>query len=183
MDSSIPDGIDHAFIMVQDVEQALEACRNVPVATIYSNGFADAGREGMERQARLALRARELGVRLLGPNSMGVINLPGRMALSVNAVLEIDAPPSGTTSLVSQSGTMLSTVPSIVPLCETRLVVPEGGASISSTAFTLSAMRPGRLMTPMLFGPSRRTPSSLARRARRACRSMPSRPASAKPLL
>ena len=110
MDSRVPDGIDHAFIMVQDVEQALEACRNVPVATIYSNGFADAGREGMERQARLVLRARELGVRLLGPNSMGVINLPGRMALSVNAVLEIDAPPSGTTSLVSQSGTMLGTV-------------------------------------------------------------------------
>ena len=110
MHSSVPEGIDHAFIMVQDVEQALEACRNVPVATIYSNGFADAGREGMERQARLVLRARELGVRLLGPNSMGVINLPGRMALSVNAVLEIDAPPSGTTSLVSQSGTMLGTV-------------------------------------------------------------------------
>src|SRR5947208_1953053 len=96
--------------MVQDVEQALEACRNVPGATIYSNGFADAGREGMERQARLVLRARELGVRLLGPNSMGVINLPGRMALTVNAVLEIDAPPSGTTSLVSQSGTLLGTV-------------------------------------------------------------------------
>ena len=71
MDSRVPDGIDHAFIMVQDVEQALEACRNVPVATIYSNGFADAGPEGMERQARLVLRAKELGVRLLGPNSMG----------------------------------------------------------------------------------------------------------------
>ncbi len=110
MHSRVPDGIDHAFIMVQDVEQALEACRNVPVVTIYSNGFADAGREGMERQARLVLRARELGVRLLGPNSMGVINLPGRLALTVNAVLEIDAPPSGTTSLVSQSGTMLGTV-------------------------------------------------------------------------
>jgi len=110
MHSRVPEGIDHAFIMVQDVEQALEACRNVPVVTIYSNGFADAGREGMERQARLVLRARELGVRLLGPNSMGVINLPGRLALSVNAVLEIDAPPSGTTSLVSQSGTMLGTV-------------------------------------------------------------------------
>src|SRR5467141_4002070 len=110
MHSRVPEGIDHAFIMVQDVEQALEACRDVPVVTIYSNGFADAGREGMERQARLVLRARELGVRLLGPNSMGIINLPGRMALSVNAVLEIDAPPTGTTSLVSQSGTMLGTV-------------------------------------------------------------------------
>src|SRR5256712_6975057 len=110
MHSRVPKGIDHAFIMVQDVERARESMRNVPDATVYSNGFADAGREGIERQARLVLRARELGVRLLGPNSMGVINLPGRMALSVNAVLEIDAPPSGTTSLVSQSGTMLGTV-------------------------------------------------------------------------
>jgi acetate---CoA ligase (ADP-forming) len=107
-----PEGVEHAFIMVEDVEQALEDCgrRGVPVATIYSNGFADAGPEGAERQARLVARAKALGVRLLGPNSMGVINLPGRMALSVNAVLEIDAPPPGTTSLVSQSGTMLGTV-------------------------------------------------------------------------
>jgi acyl-CoA synthetase (NDP forming) len=41
---------------------------------------------------------------------MGVVNLPGRVALTVNAVLEMDAPPAGTTSLVSQSGTMLGAV-------------------------------------------------------------------------
>jgi acyl-CoA synthetase (NDP forming) len=78
--------------------------------SVYSDGFADAGAEGAARQQRLAARARELGVRLLGPNSMGVVNLPGRMALTVNAVLEMDAPPAGTTSIVSQSGTMLGTV-------------------------------------------------------------------------
>ena len=39
-----------------------------------------------------------------------MINLPGRVALSVNAVLEMDALPPGTTSIVSQSGTMLGTV-------------------------------------------------------------------------
>ena len=55
-----------------------------------------------------------------------------------------------------------SSVPSIVPLCETRLVPPTGGASISSTAFTVSATRPGRSTMPMLFGPRRRTPSFLA---------------------
>src|SRR6185503_14799285 len=52
----------------------------------------------------------QLGVRLLGPNSMGVVNLPGRLALTVNGVLEMDAPPAGHVSLVSQSGTMLGTV-------------------------------------------------------------------------
>jgi acyl-CoA synthetase (NDP forming) len=110
--SQIPAEIDHAFILVEDVESALEDCgrRGVPVASIYSNGFADAGSEGAARQAKLVARARELGVRLLGPNSMGVVNLAGRVALTVNAVLEMDAPPAGTTSLISQSGTMLGTV-------------------------------------------------------------------------
>jgi acetate---CoA ligase (ADP-forming) len=104
--------IDHAFIMIEDVERALEDCarRGVPVASIYSDGFADAGPEGARRQARLVERARTLGVRLLGPNSMGVVNLPGHLALTINAVLEMDAPPAGTTSLVSQSGTMLGTL-------------------------------------------------------------------------
>jgi len=107
-----PGEIDHAFIMVEEVEEALEDCarKGVAVASIYSNGFADAGAEGAERQKKLALRAAALGVRVLGPNSMGVVNLPGRVALTVNAVLEMDAPPAGSTSLVSQSGTMLGTL-------------------------------------------------------------------------
>jgi acyl-CoA synthetase (NDP forming) len=105
----IKEKIDHAFIMVEDVEGALEDCgrKGVPLATVFSDGFADTGAEGMARQQRLAARARTLGVRLLGPNSMGMINLSGRVALSPNAVLEMDAPPAGGASVVSQSGTML----------------------------------------------------------------------------
>ena len=109
-----PGEIDHAFIMTpgDSVERALEECgaRGVPVATIFSDGFADAGAEGAARQARLIARARALGVRVLGPNSMGVVDIPGRLALTVNAVLEADTLPAGTTSMVSQSGTMLGTV-------------------------------------------------------------------------
>src|SRR5439155_298155 len=109
-----PGAIDHAFIMTpgDSVERAIEECgaRGVPVATIFSDGFADAGAEGAARQAWLVARARELGVRVLGPNSMGLIDVPGRVALSVNAVLEMDALPAGTTSFVSQSGTMLGSV-------------------------------------------------------------------------
>jgi acyl-CoA synthetase (NDP forming) len=110
--SSVPESIDHAFIMVEQVEEALEQCgrRGIPVASVYSNGFADAGAEGAARQRRLVARAKALGVRLLGPNSMGVVNLAGRVALTVNAVLEMDAPPVGGASLISQSGTMLGTM-------------------------------------------------------------------------
>ena len=109
-----PGAIDHAFIMTpgDSVERAIEECgaRGVPVATIFSDGFADAGEEGAARQARLVARARTLGVRVLGPNSMGLVDVPGRVALTVNAVLEMDALPAGTTSFVSHSGTMLGTV-------------------------------------------------------------------------
>jgi len=110
--SDAPAPIDHAYILTGEVEQALEDCgkRGVAVASIFSGGFADAGPEGAKREAKLVARARELGVRLLGPNSMGVIDVPGRLALSVNAVLEMDALPPGTTSIVSQSGTMLGTL-------------------------------------------------------------------------
>lgn len=110
----VPGAIDHAFVMTpgEGVERALEDCGRcgVPVMSVFSDGFADAGPQGMARQRRLADRARELGVRLLGPNSMGVIDIPGRLALSVNAVLEMEALPAGGTSMVSQSGTMLGTV-------------------------------------------------------------------------
>ena len=75
-----------------------------------------------------------------------------------------------------------SSVPSIVPLCDTMLVLPAGSDSISSTAFTLTARLPGTI-TPMLFGPSSRTPSSLARATSFFCRSMPAAPASANPPL
>jgi acyl-CoA synthetase (NDP forming) len=109
--SEIPEPVEHAYILIEDVEQALEECgkRGIAVASIFSGGFADAGAAGMERQKKLVARAKELGVRLLGPNSMGVI-VPGSLALSVNAVLEMEALPAGTTSIVSQSGTMLGTL-------------------------------------------------------------------------
>src|SRR5687768_4048610 len=110
--SDLPEKVDHAYILIEDVEQALEDCGKggVAVASIFSGGFADAGNIGFDRQNRLVARARELGVRLLGPNSMGVIDIPGKLTLSVNAVLEIPALPAGGTSIVSQSGTMLGTL-------------------------------------------------------------------------
>ena len=110
--ADVPGEVDHAFVMVEAVERVLEDCarKGVPVASIYSNGFSDAGPQGAERQHALAQRARALGVRLLGPNSMGVIDIPGHLALTVNAILEMERLPAGGTSIVSQSGTMLGTV-------------------------------------------------------------------------
>ncbi len=109
-----PGDIDHAFIMLPAklVEAALEQCaaRGVPLATVYSDGFAETGAEGAALERRLVERARALGVRLLGPNCIGLVNVANGCALTVNAVLEMDALPRGGASVVSQSGTIIGTI-------------------------------------------------------------------------
>ncbi len=105
---------DQAFIMVQSdkVFEAVEQCgvKGIQVATIYSDGFAETGAEGIEKQDALLATARQAGVRLLGPNSMGVICPTSQLTLSVNAVLEMDNLQPGRIGLISQSGTILGTL-------------------------------------------------------------------------
>lgn len=105
-----PEGIDHAFVMVpagaipQVIEESIE--RQVPVVTIYTDGFADAGEEGRRRQEAIAKRAREGGVRILGPNCMGLLSTSSSCVLSVNAAIEqLDVTP-GPLAVISQSGSM-----------------------------------------------------------------------------
>lgn len=112
--SEIPGGADHAFVMVPAyaVAEAIEACGDsgVRVATIYSDGFAEAGAEGIARQRELLSLAKSKNVRLLGPNSMGIVNVHSGMALTVNAVLELPALNKGGLSVISQSGSIIGTL-------------------------------------------------------------------------
>jgi len=106
--------IDHALVMVPaaavpDVVAQCGAAR-VPVATVYSDGFAEAGADGRARQQALLEVARAAGVRLIGPNSMGLVNVHAAMPLSVNAALEAPALVPGGLSLITQSGTVLGTL-------------------------------------------------------------------------
>ena len=106
--------IDHAFIMVpaSQVEAVLRDCaaKQVPVATIYSDGFAETGAEGAAREKELVALARSLGVRLIGPNSIGLANVANGAMITVNAAFELDALPRGGASVVSQSGTIIGTL-------------------------------------------------------------------------
>ena len=109
-----PAQIDHAFVMVgsEHVLAQIEACAKAgaKVVTIYSDGFGEIGPEGMVRQQELVTRAQELGVRLIGPNSIGLANLHTGLILSVNAVFEADSLIPGPLSLVSQSGSMMGSL-------------------------------------------------------------------------
>jgi acyl-CoA synthetase (NDP forming) len=112
--ADVPEPVDLAYVLTatEHVERAVEDCaaRAVPAVCVLADGFADAGAEGAARQARLVDAARAGGTRLLGPNSMGVVNVPGAVACSVNAVLEMSSLPRGRWSLVSQSGSVMGTL-------------------------------------------------------------------------
>jgi acetate---CoA ligase (ADP-forming) len=106
--------IDHAYIMVPAaaIPRVITECcaKNIKVATIFSDGFAETGTAGRVLQEEIVKTARAGGLRLLGPNSMGIINTHARLTLSVNAVLELEKMPTGNIGLVSQSGTILGTL-------------------------------------------------------------------------
>lgn len=102
---------DHAMVMVPAaaVPEVLRDCgrAGVSCATVYSDGFAEAGPEGRRRQEELVAIARDSGLRLLGPNSIGLVNAAKGVALSANEVLSLPFVPGGRIALVSQSGSML----------------------------------------------------------------------------
>jgi len=109
--TSVPEDIDHAFIMVpaKAVQAAIEQCaaKGVPVATIYSDGFAETGAEGRRNQERIIEIARAGGMRVIGPNCIGLMTTEPGCAISVNAVLEMAEIRVGPLALISQSGSML----------------------------------------------------------------------------
>lgn len=111
---SVPQKVDHAFIMVpaKAVPGVIEDCAaaGVRVATIFTAGFAETGDTGREVQQRMVETARAGGVRLIGPNCLGVVNVTGKAVLSANAVLERETLIPGSLSLVSQSGSMMGAI-------------------------------------------------------------------------
>ncbi len=106
--------IDHAFVMIAThlVEDALVQCASigVKVVTVFTDGFGESGDAGLRMQEQLVMRARELGVRLIGPNSIGTVNVHNGALISVNAVFEMENLVSGPISMVSQSGSMLGSL-------------------------------------------------------------------------
>ena len=81
------------------------AARGCGAAIVLAGGYAEGGTEGADRQA--ALRAAAGPMRLLGPNTIGLVNLTDRIVLSATGALEMEGLQAGAVSLVSQSGGIL----------------------------------------------------------------------------
>jgi acetyl coenzyme A synthetase (ADP forming)-like protein len=106
--ADIPDAIDMALIAVPSrlVAKVADECghKGVRVLVVISDGFKETGPEGASRETELRDIAFGHGMRLVGPNCMGVINTAP--ALKMNATFSPVYPPPGNVAFLSQSGAM-----------------------------------------------------------------------------
>lgn len=103
---SIPGPVELAVVVVpavvvpQIMEQA--GAKGVKVAVVISAGFRETGKEGAELERKVGEIAARHGVRVLGPNCLGVISTRNNM----NATFTDDYPRAGAVAITSQSGAM-----------------------------------------------------------------------------
>lgn len=96
-------GIERAHLAVREL-----AARGCGAAIVLASGYAEAGEDGRQRQLQLLDAA--AGMRLLGPNTIGLVNLTEGIVLSASGALEMDELPAGSIAVVSQSGGILGSL-------------------------------------------------------------------------
>jgi acetate---CoA ligase (ADP-forming) len=104
--ADVPGPVDLAVIAVSAplVVEVARACelKGVRVLVVLSAGFGEDGPEGVARQAELLGICRETGMRLVGPNCLGVLNTAP--AVHMDATFAPGRPPAGRIAFASQSG-------------------------------------------------------------------------------
>ena len=106
-----PPGVDVAILAVpsQHLLPAIEECAaaGVGACVIITTGFAEADDAGADLQQRILDIATPAGMRIVGPNCMGLINPGWRLALCSSVVLDTERLLNGRIGLVSQSGALM----------------------------------------------------------------------------
>ncbi len=109
--AALPEVPDHAYVVTPTdaaVEAAAECGRlGVKVATLLADGFAEAGEQGAARMARLSDICARTGLRIVGPSSLGVVDLRTKAMLTANAAFDENDLPVGRIFAASHSGTMI----------------------------------------------------------------------------
>jgi len=93
-------GAERAHLAVRDL-----AARGTAAAIVLASGYTETGEEGARRQKQLIDAAGSM--RILGPNTIGLVNLTDSIVLSATGALEMDHFPVGGIGVVSQSGGIL----------------------------------------------------------------------------
>jgi acetate---CoA ligase (ADP-forming) len=109
--AALPEPPEHAYIVTptEAAVAAVEECGalGVKVATVLADGFAEAGAEGIVREARLRETCARTGIRIVGPSSLGVVDLRTRVMLTANAAFDEKDFPLGRIFAASHSGSMI----------------------------------------------------------------------------
>jgi acyl-CoA synthetase (NDP forming)/RimJ/RimL family protein N-acetyltransferase len=104
----IPDDVDLAVVAVRAdaVHDVVEQCasKGVHGLVVVSSGFGETGPKGRERQEELVRLARAYGMRVVGPNCLGIANTDADVRL--NATLAPTMPGRGPVGFFSQSGAL-----------------------------------------------------------------------------
>jgi acyl-CoA synthetase (NDP forming) len=104
----IPGTVDQAVIVVPapGVESAVaeSIAKGVKCVVVLTSGFAELGEEGRAAQDKIVAMCHQAGVRMLGPNSLGLLNVDTRYFATFSTVLYGLQPRSGVISLATQSG-------------------------------------------------------------------------------
>jgi acetyltransferase len=102
--------IDLAVIVVPQpaVLAAIESAvrKGAQSIVVISAGYKETGKEGLQREQELSKYCRDHGVRLMGPNCLGLINTHHKM----NASFATKMPPPGGISVLSQSGALCTAI-------------------------------------------------------------------------
>ena len=108
----VPQNVDLAVVAVRAdlVPQVVEDCaaKGVHGLIIVSSGFAETGPAGREAQQQLLQRVRGAGMRMIGPNCLGIINTLG--GLRLNASLSTVMPDTGRVGFFCQTGALGVTI-------------------------------------------------------------------------
>jgi len=108
--ASLPGPVDVAVVVVPAgivpsiVEEAGK--KKVPLVVIISSGFRESGPEGSEREERVIAIARHYGIRIMGPNCLGIM-FPHQ---GVNTTFDPVSPKPGNLAFISQSGAIITTI-------------------------------------------------------------------------
>jgi len=110
--ASLPEVPDVAVVLLgaERAHQAVRelAARGCAAAIVLASGYTETGEDGARRQQQLIEAAGSM--RLLGPNTIGLVNLTDRIVLSPSGALEMDDFPVGSIGVVSQSGGILGSL-------------------------------------------------------------------------
>ncbi len=106
--AEVPGPVELAIISVPApiVEQAIRDCAaaGARAVVVISSGFGEASPEGREAEERIRELVRASGMRMVGPNCMGIVNTDP--AYSLNATFIPPWPPAGNIGMMSQSGAL-----------------------------------------------------------------------------